>query len=249
MKNNLKHVAIIMDGNGRWAQERSRPRFWGHVRGAYRVSDIVERASDLGIESLTLYAFSTENWSRPADEIKVLFRLLHKYLNSEFNRIIDNNIKFRVIGETKKLGEETLEIIHSLEDKTKQNTGLNLTFCFGYSGRFEILSAVNAALADGAKEVDEQSFSKYFFRPECGDVDLLIRTGGDKRISNFLLWQIAYAELYFEDTKWPEFTANKFENIIDKFSNRSRRFGGIENTVLSFSEARKNMNNIEILNS
>jgi undecaprenyl diphosphate synthase len=240
MENKIKHVAIIMDGNGRWAQERSRPRFWGHVRGAYRVSDIVERASDMGIESLTLYAFSMENWSRPPEEIKILFKILYKYLRGEFNRIVENKINFKVIGDISQLNGETKSLIQELEGATSNNSGLKLTFCFGYSGRSEIVSAVNKLLKQGVKEVSEEMFQQNLLRPECGEVDLLIRTGGDHRISNFLLWQLAYAELYFEPEKWPDFNANIFESIVDKVRKRDRRYGNVENTILSFQEAKAN---------
>ncbi|MDA8793240.1 polyprenyl diphosphate synthase [Bacteriovoracaceae bacterium] len=249
MDNILKHVAIIMDGNGRWAKERNRPRFWGHVRGAYRVSDIVERASNIGIEALTLYAFSTENWTRPVDEINILFKLLKKYLKSEFARIVKNKISFKVIGDTSQLDSETLELINELEASTKTNSGLKLTFCFGYSGRSEIINAINKLLSEGHKEITEEMITQYMMRPEIGDVDLLIRTGGDQRVSNFLLWQIAYAELYFESEKWPDFSANQFEDIIRKVQKRDRRYGRIENTVLTYRESQSSsMNNLNLIN-
>lgn len=238
-----------MDGNGRWAKERNRPRFWGHVRGAYRVSDIVERASNMGIEALTLYAFSTENWTRPIEEINILFKLLKKYLKSEFSRIIKNKISFQVIGDTSQLDDETLSLIHELESSTEGNKGLKLTFCFGYSGRREIVSAVNKLITEGKKEINEDLISKYLMRPEIGDVDLLIRTAGDQRVSNFLLWQIAYAELYFESEKWPDFSANRFEEIVCKVQKRDRRYGQVENTVLTFAESQKtSMSNFNLIN-
>lgn len=225
---NLKHVAIIMDGNGRWAKQRHRPRIWGHVRGSSVVSEIVEAADKSGLKSLTLYAFSTENWSRPLDEVGVLFKLLKKFLIKEQKRILSNNIKFKVIGEIKNLPKETIKLIEDTQKLSENSTGLNLTFAFSYGGRSEIVRAINQFTKDNPnQEISETDLTKLMYRPETGDVDLLIRTGGDQRISNFLLWQIAYAELYFTPTKWPDFTASEFIKIIENVSSRERRFGGI----------------------
>jgi undecaprenyl diphosphate synthase len=224
----IKHVAIIMDGNGRWAKQRLRPRIWGHVRGSSVVSDIVQAADDNGIKSLTLYAFSTENWNRPKDEVFSLFKLLKKFLQKEKNRIIANNISFKVIGEIQNLPQETISMIKEVEELTSRATGLNLTFAFGYGGRAEIIQAFNAfSLKYPGQTLKESQLNQYFYRPEIGDVDLMIRTGGEKRISNFLLWQMAYAELYFTDTKWPDFTPKEFKNILQEVSKRERRFGNI----------------------
>lgn len=224
----IKHVAIIMDGNGRWAKKRFRPRIWGHVRGSAVVSDIVQAADDIGIKSLTLYAFSTENWSRPLEEVSSLFRLLKKFLLKEKNRILANNIKFKVIGEIQNLPVETISLIREVELLTENATGLNLTFAFNYGGRAEIMRAVNAfQLAHPDRLMTEQDLTTLMYRPETGDVDLMIRTGGEQRISNFLLWQMAYAEMYFTPTKWPDFTASEFKKIIDHVSVRERRFGNV----------------------
>ena len=225
----LKHVAIIMDGNGRWAQYRAHKRVWGHIRGSSVVSDIVERSDDLGVKALTLYAFSTENWSRPPAEVKTLFKLLKKFLLRERKRILVNRIQFKIIGDISKLPEETQELVKNLQEETKNFTGLKLTFAFGYGGRLEIVEAVNKLISTG-QEVTEESISSAMWAPECGDVDLLIRTGGDHRVSNFLLWQIAYAELFFTDTKWPDFTADEFENILRSVEGRERRFGSVVET-------------------
>lgn len=225
----IKHVAIIMDGNGRWANQRLRPRIWGHVRGSSVVSEIVNAADDIGLKSLTLYAFSTENWSRPIEEVSSLFKLLKKFLVKEQNRIILNNIKFKVIGELKSLPIETLELIKETEDLTKDATGLNLTFAFNYGGRAEILRAVNSFQeSNPGMLMTESDLNHLMYRPETGDVDLMIRTGGEQRVSNFLLWQMAYAELYFTPTKWPDFTRSEFKKIIEHVSCRERRFGTIE---------------------
>lgn len=243
----LKHVAIIMDGNGRWAKKRFRPRIWGHVRGSGVVSDIVEAADDLGLEALTLYAFSTENWSRPVEEVSTLFKLLKKFLLKERNRLIANNIKFKVIGEIHNLPVETVQLIREIESMTAHSTGLKLTFAFSYGGRSEILRAVNTFVQKNpGKEMQEEDLSSLMYRPEAGDVDLMIRTGGEQRISNFLLWQMAYAELYFTPTKWPEFTPREFNKIVQLVSQRERRFGNISsqtslNETLDQAETNKSI--------
>lgn len=225
---NIKHVAIIMDGNGRWANKRFRPRIWGHVRGSGVVSDIVQSADDMGLQALTLYAFSTENWSRPIEEVSTLFKLLKKFLIKERNRLIANNVHFKVIGEISNLPPETVKLIREIEAMTANATGLKLTFAFSYGGRSEILRAVNSfTLANPGKEMTEDDLNSLMYRPEAGDVDLMIRTGGEQRISNFLLWQMAYAELYFTPTKWPDFTSSEFIKIIQHVSKRERRFGNV----------------------
>jgi undecaprenyl diphosphate synthase len=224
----IKHVAIIMDGNGRWANKRFRPRIWGHVRGSGVVSDIVSAADDMGLKALTLYAFSTENWSRPLEEVSTLFKLLKKFLIKEKNRILINNIKFKVIGEIQNLPPETVALIKEMESLTVNATGLNLTFAFNYGGRAEILRAVNTFhVSHPDRLMTEADLNDLMYRPETGDVDLMIRTGGEQRISNFLLWQMAYAELYFTPTKWPEFTESEFKKIIEHVSCRERRFGNV----------------------
>jgi undecaprenyl diphosphate synthase len=224
----VNHVAIIMDGNGRWAAERSHTRVWGHIRGSQLISEIVEEAENIGLKSLTMFAFSTENWSRPFGEVKVLFRLLKKYLKKERQRIITNKIRFKVIGDTSQFPEETKSMIKSLEAETADFDGLKLTFAFGYGGRQEIIEAANAYFEKnpGAK-LTEEGLSQHLFDSEIGDIDLLIRTGGDFRISNFLLWQLAYAELYFTDLRWPSFSRKEFKKIIAEVSKRERRFGNV----------------------
>lgn len=217
-----------MDGNGRWATQRMRPRVWGHVRGSMIVSGIVQAADDAGITALTLYAFSTENWSRPAEEVSVLFRLLHKFLLRERRRILVNGVNFRVIGDTTPLPVEVRALIASIEDETRDAQGLKLTFCFGYGGRSEIVAAANDWMArHPGKPLTIEDLDSHLFRPETGPVDLLIRTGGEQRISNFLLWQIAYAELHFTPTKWPDFTPSEFSKILESAGKRERRFGGV----------------------
>lgn len=240
MSSAIDHIAIIMDGNGRWAQRRSRPRFWGHIRGSQVVSEIVEAADDLNIKALTLYAFSTENWSRPISEIKLLFQLLRKYVSKEAERIMNNNIRFKVIGDISRLPIVTKRLIKSLEEETKSNSGLKLNFAFGYGGQKEIVDAVNFYIAQNpGKPLCEEDIEKRLSTNEVGSVDLLIRTGGDCRISNFLLWQNAYAELHFSQTFWPDFGREEFSEIIGQFNWTNRRFGGINSEVVSIEDAKR----------
>lgn len=240
----IKHVAIIMDGNGRWAKKRFRPRIWGHVRGSSVVSDIVQAADDSGIKALTLYAFSTENWSRPVEEVSILFKLLKKFLIKERTRLLRNNVHFKVIGEINGLPEDTVALIKETEAMTAKASGLKLTFAFSYGGRAEIMRAVNQfQIQNPSKLMTEEDISSRLYRPETGDVDLMIRTGGEQRISNFLLWQMAYAEFYFSPTKWPDFTAQEFKSIINHVSCRERRFGNVsaqESLQLSIEKAQSN---------
>lgn len=243
-ENKLRHVAIIMDGNGRWATMRSRPRVWGHIRGSSVVADIVEEADACGVQALTLYAFSTENWCRPQTEVKVLFALLKKFLNKERPRLLKNQVRFKIMGDITHLPKDTQELINQLENETENFQGLKLTFAFGYGGRDEIVFAVNNWIENnpGKKLTIDQLQGKLFVS-DTGDVDLLIRTGGDQRISNFMLWQIAYAELYFSDSKWPDFTRDEFRKILIETSRRERRFGSIseeKNLVNSIERASQN---------
>jgi len=236
----FKHVAVIMDGNGRWANQRFRPRIWGHVRGSEVVSEIVEEADNLGVKCLTLYAFSTENWSRPLEEVSSLFKLLKKFLIKERERILLNRIRFRVIGDLSKLPGDIVDLIQKLTVETRDNQGLNLTFAFNYGGRQEILKSVNDfILTNPGKLITEKDLSHSLYCPELGDVDLLIRTGGEHRVSNFLLWQIAYSELFFTPTKWPDFTPREFREILEATSMRERRFGGVK-SQLNFSNSKMN---------
>lgn len=244
----ISHVAIIMDGNGRWAQMRSHERVWGHVRGSLKVSEIVEAASDLNIKALTMYAFSTENWCRPQSEVRVLFKLLHKFLLKERAKILKNKICFKIIGDIADLPADTKELIWALESETKNATGLKLSFAFSYGSRDEIVKAVNMAVKNNpSSDITEEMLSKELMTSNLGDVDLLIRTGGDQRISNFLLWQIAYAELYFTDSKWPDFTVSEFVKIIDEVKKRERRFGSITSSInLNESTTKAKINKVMI---
>lgn len=248
LSHNIKHVAIIMDGNGRWAQSRSRPRVWGHVRGSAVISDIVEEADNLGIKALTMYAFSSENWSRPQAEISVLFNLLAKFLKKERARILKNKVRFKIMGDVTGLPASTRKLISDLESDTAANEGLKLTFAFGYGGRSEITYAINQFIQHNpGKALNEEDLSSFMMVPDIGDVDLLIRSGGDHRISNFMLWQIAYAELFFTETKWPDFTVTEFRYIVEQVVKRERRFGSISATSTlqsSVTMARENLRTI-----
>ncbi len=229
MEQSIKHVAIIMDGNGRWAKSRFRPRFWGHVRGSHVVSEIVEEASDLGLESLTLYAFSNENWSRPSTEIKTLFKLLDKFLKKEKQRILANQICFRVIGDISDLPQSTKKKIEELTQLTAKASGLKLNFAFSYGSKQEIIQAVNSFIQKNPGSLIEQdSLEAELFAPDIPAIDLLIRTSGEQRLSNFLLWQVAYAELFFTQTFWPDFSKTEFRSIINEVLKRERRYGSLE---------------------
>lgn len=237
-----------MDGNGRWAQSRLRPRVWGHVRGASVVSSIVEEADEIGLNALTLYAFSTENWSRPEVEVNALFAILKKFLISERSRIMSNQIRFRVIGNLSGLPEETRELVYNLEKDTAHHTGLKLSFAFGYSGRKEIICAVNDFIKENpGQSICEESFARHLYSPDLEEVDLLIRTGGDQRVSNFLLWQIAYAELFFTKTPWPSFSRDEFRDIVSRVSSRERRFGNIQASYSFKSNLKKATDNMNIM--
>lgn len=232
----INHVAIIMDGNGRWANDRGRPRVWGHIRGANRVSSIVTAAAKVGLKSLTLYTFSTENWTRPKDEIGTLFKILIKYLKSEKKNLVKNNIRLSVIGNYQVLDNKIVDVIEDVIEATSSNSGMNLSLAINYGGRTEIVDAVNDFLkTNKRREVTEADISKHLYNDQLKDIDLIIRTAGDNRISNFLLWQLSYAEFYFTETKWPDFTENHFREILDDVSSRERRFGGIKNKSVSLT--------------
>ena len=223
----IKNVAIIMDGNGRWAQERGKPRIWGHIRGSSKVSGVVERACQMGLRSLTLYAFSTENWSRPEGEINLLFKLLVKFLRSESKKILSNQIRFRVIGDRENLPSAAREMVAKLEHDTKHLTGMQLNLALSYGGRHEIIRAFNNWLKvnPGKLEISEHELLNHFYASDLPEVDLVIRTGGDQRISNFLIWQCAYAEIYFTSSPWPEICPDQISQIIGEVEQRERRFG------------------------
>jgi undecaprenyl diphosphate synthase len=227
------HIAIIMDGNGRWASRRHLPRVEGHRAGINAVRDVVETSARLGIEVLTLYAFSTENWKRPEAEVSTLMALLKRYLRAELNTLLTNNIRFRVIGRTQDLAPDIQDELADAEARTASNTGLLFNIALNYSGRAEITDAVRRMIAAGVTpdEVTEQRVGEFLFTAGQPDPDLLIRTSGELRISNFLLWQIAYAEIWVTDTLWPDFRARHLLDALLEYQKRDRRYGGLKPQV------------------
>jgi len=227
-KTNLpKHIAITMDGNGRWAKSKGKLRLFGHKNGVKAVRDTVEAAAEIGIKFLTLYAFSIENWSRPNSEVNALMTLLVSAINKEKKTLIDNNIKLISIGDTEGLPSKAQKELKEAIEKTKYNTRMTLVLALSYSGRWDILNATKNLIKDNIspKNVNEDIFQQYLTTKSVPDPELLIRTSGEYRISNFLLWQIAYSELYFTDTLWPDFRRKNLERAILDYQNRERRFG------------------------
>jgi undecaprenyl diphosphate synthase len=227
-----KHVAIIMDGNGRWARARGLPRTAGHSRGADAVRRTVKAAAEAGVRYLTLFGFSSENWKRPASEIDDLMGLLRHYLKREIEELHKNGIRLNVIGDRDRLGADIVTLIANAERRTAGNQRLNLTIALSYGSRDEIVAAARKAMqaaADGTlkpEQLDEKAFSGFLLTADMPDPDLLIRTSGEKRISNFLLWQCAYAEFVFLDRQWPDFDADDFNGAIQEYLGRTRRYGG-----------------------
>lgn len=235
-----KHVAIIMDGNGRWAEKRKRPRIFGHVHGSARVRSIVRECGRLGVKHLTLYAFSSENWGRPHDEIQTLMRLLCKYLVRERKTLMKENVRLSTIGDTQKLPPAARDLLLETIELTKQNTGLNLNFALSYGSRSEILNAVKNLAKDYAmgdiskiETIQESDFEKYLYTREIPDPDLIIRTSGEMRLSNFLMWQAAYSEIHVTPKMWPEFTVEDLHVAFEDYSHRTRRFGLTDEQIKS----------------
>jgi len=227
-KNKLpKHIAITMDGNGRWAKSKGKLRIFGHKNGVKAVRDTVEGAAEIGIEYLTLYAFSSENWNRPEREVNALMTLLVSAINKETKTLMDNNIRLSTIGDINKLPIKAQKELQEAIIKTKDNTRMTLVLALSYSGRGEIINAVQNIIKDGKKpeEINEDTFQQYLTTKSVPDPELLIRTSGEYRISNFLLWQIAYSELYFTDTLWPDFRRADLYKAILNYQSRERRFG------------------------
>ncbi|MBS4016531.1 MAG: isoprenyl transferase [Candidatus Latescibacteria bacterium] len=224
------HIAIIMDGNGRWARKRGLPRFYGHKKGVDSVRNIVRAAAEFGVKHLTLYVFSSENWTRPASEIDTLMRLLEELLLKEEPELNKNNVAVRTIGQTWKLPQQVQDNLNYLIDKTKNNTGLVLVLALSYGARNEIVDAVKKIAVEkkDLSTLNSEEFGKYLYEPELPDPDLLIRTAGEKRISNYLLWQSAYTELYFTDVLWPDFGKKQLLTAIEDYALRKRKFGGLE---------------------
>ncbi len=223
------HVAIIMDGNGRWAKAKNLPRIAGHYQGVKAAEEIVRFSRSLGIKHLTLFTFSTENWKRPQEEVQALFNLLESYLQEKRQELYELKIRVRFIGRRDRLPESLAKLMESIEEDSENFKGMNLNLAVDYGGRDDIIRAVNGLLSEGRKEVSEEEFSKCLDLYPSPDPDLLIRTAGERRISNFLLWNLAYTELYFTDTLWPDFTREHLLSALEDFSSRKRKFGGILN--------------------
>ena len=229
-----QHVAIILDGNGRWAKAKGMPRNYGHAQGSKNVEKICEEAWRMGIKYLTVYAFSTENWNRPKEEVNALMKLLRNYMKTCLKTAAKNDMKVRVIGDITKLDEDIQKRILELEEATKNNGGLNFQIAINYGSRDEITRAVRT-LAEDVKEgklmpeeVNEACIERYLDTHDIPDPDLLIRTSGEQRLSNYLLWQLAYTEFYFTDVPWPDFSKQELEKAIDQYNRRDRRYGGVK---------------------
>lgn len=222
------HVGIIMDGNGRWAKAKGVPRVMGHNAGMESMKKIVIAASELGLKNLTVYAFSTENWKRSVEEVSGIFKLIVKYVNSELKELIENNVHINILGQYDMLPKDSVESIDKLLAQTSNNDGLNFNIALNYGGRDEIVRAVNELIAEGKTEITENDISEHLYtgHRDIPDPELIIRTSGELRTSNFLVWQGAYSELMFTDTLWPDFTATEFEEMLEAFTHRDRRFGG-----------------------
>ena len=229
-----RHVAIILDGNGRWAKAKGMPRNYGHAQGSKNVERICEEAWRMGIKYLTVYAFSTENWNRPKDEVDALMKLLRNYMKTCLKTAAKNDMKIRVIGDITRLDEDIRSRIEELEESTKDNGGLNFQIATNYGSRDEITRAVRRIAADcrdgrlAAEEIDEQVIDRYLDTHDIPDPDLLIRTSGEQRLSNYLLWQLAYTEFYFTDVPWPDFTKEELLKAVEQYNARDRRYGGVK---------------------
>lgn len=232
--NTCSHLAIILDGNGRWAKAQGKPRTAGHLAGSDNVRTIAIAANELGVKYLTLYAFSTENWKRSADEVNYIMKLPAVFFKKYMQEFLDRGYRMNIIGELDKLPKSTEKVLRDAMDESRNNTGLNLNICMNYGSQREIVLAANAYAKDvleGKKElgIDTDEFEQYLMTKDFPPVDLLIRTSGELRISNYLLWQIAYAELAFVPESWPEFTPEVLKRCLDEFGSRDRRFGGVKN--------------------
>lgn len=229
-----KHVAIILDGNGRWAKKKNMPRNYGHAQGSKTVERICEDAYRMGIQYLTVYAFSTENWNRPKSEIDALMSLLRNYMKTCLKTAAKNNMKVRVIGDITRLDQDIRDRIQELEEASRDNTGLHFQIAINYGSRDEMVRAVRKVMQDCQEgrivpeAMNEATFASYLDTHDIPDPDLLIRTSGEMRLSNYLLWQLAYTEFYFSDVLWPDFTKQELEKAIAQYNNRERRYGGVQ---------------------
>ena len=222
----LRHIAFIMDGNGRWAKKRGMPREYGHKHGAETFRKILRRCCDLGMQASTYYVFSTENWKRPQSEVDAIMKLLGEYLDECEREIVKNDVRFVFLGDVSVFDEKTQEKIRHIEELSKGHSHI-ANLALNYGGRAEITYAVNSLLASGIKNATEQDINNALYTKDSPELDLVVRTGGDLRISNFLLWQAAYAEFYFTDKLWPDLEPEDVDKIVENFTARSRRFGGV----------------------
>ena len=228
------HVAIILDGNGRWAKAKGMPRNYGHTAGAKNVETVCKAANELGIKYVTMYAFSTENWNRPDSEVDALMKLLESYLKNCIKTADKNNMRVRIIGDMHRLSEKFQKRIKELEEASKNNTGLNLTIAINYGSRDEMIRGMKKMIEDhdngklNLDDINEQVFSNYLDTADIPDPDLMIRTSGEQRLSNYLLWQLAYSEFYFTDVPWPDFHKEELIQAIEAYNNRDRRFGALK---------------------
>lgn len=222
------HIAIIMDGNGRWAEKHGKKRTFGHEKGAKIAEKVIEWSVQLGVKYLTLYSFSTENWKRPKQEVDFLFDLFIKYLYAKVKKIVSNDVKIRFNGRIDLLPEKLITACENIEEQSKNNSKLEVILAINYGGRKEILDAIQKIINNGNKEITEELFKKYLYLPDVPDPDLIIRTSGEKRLSNFLIWQSAYSEYYFTKVLWPDFSENDYLKAIKDYSIRKRKYGAIE---------------------
>ncbi|WP_297405894.1 isoprenyl transferase [uncultured Cetobacterium sp.] len=221
------HIAIIMDGNGRWAKQKGMPRTYGHKAGADTLRKILSYSGEIGVKYLTVYAFSTENWKRAKEEVDTLMFLFKAYLKSEKKTLMKNNVRFLVSGREEGVSKDLLKEIKKLEEETKDNTGITLNIAFNYGGRSEIVDAINKMIENNETNITEETVEKYLYT-KIPDPELVIRTSGEMRISNFLLWQIAYSEIYVTESYWPDFNKEELIKAIENYSKRDRRFGGVK---------------------
>ena len=226
LKNIPRHVAIIMDGNGRWAKERGQIRLQGHLAGMEALREIVRHSQRLGVEYLTVYAFSTENWKRPADEVAGIFKLVIKYVNSELKELNENNVRVGILGDWNAIPEDSAKSIRLALKTTENNDGLKFNIALNYGGRAEITRAVNMLISEGRTCVTEDDISGALYTAGMPDPDVIIRTSGENRLSNFLIWQAAYSEIVLTDVYWPDFTPEEYEKCIIEYQGRDRRYGG-----------------------
>lgn len=226
MTKTLAHIAIIMDGNGRWATKRFLPRIIGHVKGVLALKKIIIHCDKIGIKHLTVFAFGRENWQRPMDEVNFLMKLILKKLNSELAELHNKNCRIRFVGDKSRLNNNLLASIHQAETLTQNNTGLQFNMCLDYSGQYDIIQAINKIIAEKTiTPIDEKIFASYLLNADQPNPELIIRTSGESRLSNFMLWQAAYSELFFTPTLWPDFAPQELDNAIKWYNNRERRFG------------------------